>query len=58
MNSDTNITPYLTTVNETKHSRVKKGLPLPEHVEHVQPSHSAELLPPQSLTRHDVRLAV
>lgn len=40
------------------HSRVNKGLPLPAHVEHVQPGHGAELLPPQSVTRHDIGLAV
>lgn len=40
------------------HSRVNKGLPLPSHVEHVQPGHGAELLPPQSVTRHNIRLAV
>ena len=42
----------------SEHSRVNKGLPLPSHVEHVEPGHGAELLPPQSVARHDVRLAV
>lgn len=39
-------------------SRVDKGLPLPPHVEHVQPGHRAELLPPEGVARHCAPLAV
>lgn len=39
-------------------SRIYKGFSLPVHVEHVQPGHCAELLPPQGVTRHHARLAV
>lgn len=41
-----------------KPSRVDEGLPFPPHVEHVQPGHRAELLSPQSMTRHHVWLVV
>lgn len=32
-----------------RRSRVDEGLPLPPHVEHVQPGHRAELLPPEGV---------
>lgn len=45
-------------VPPSQRSRINKGLPLAAHVEHVQPRHGAELLPPQSVTRHHVGLVV